>query len=209
MSETLRFRQRKSVTRTFRLEDDIDLKIEEVAAREKVSVNYLVNRILRRFIDWEYLADKFGITWETPSTLKRLLSYLTDDEVREFANWSCENAFRDFIVFWFKNVNLDNTIKTIRLHSLSGNFQIEERMEDGIKYIICKHNRGGSWSLYYEVLFKHMLVDHLKAKAEVNSTEDQVTIQIGLPRSDFLSKIEEENIHSRGTGSSRVFPLSH
>ena len=49
-----------SETRTIRLEGDILLKLEELANQENVSISFIINKALRRHVEWEIYAEKFG-----------------------------------------------------------------------------------------------------------------------------------------------------
>ena len=49
----------KNVTRTVRLEDTLDRAIQEKAKEANTSVNFLVNRLIRKYIDW----TPFFQTW--------------------------------------------------------------------------------------------------------------------------------------------------
>jgi hypothetical protein len=49
------------VTRTLRLEEDLDKAIVRRASNEKVSVNFLVGRSLRKMVDWDIPVMDFGM----------------------------------------------------------------------------------------------------------------------------------------------------
>src|SRR5256885_12038831 len=41
----------KSVTRTIRIDEDIDFQLEKLAHEQRVSVNYFANQALRKFVE--------------------------------------------------------------------------------------------------------------------------------------------------------------
>ncbi len=49
-----------SETRTIRLDSDVLLKIEELAEQENISISFVINKALRRHVEWEIYAEKFG-----------------------------------------------------------------------------------------------------------------------------------------------------
>src|SRR5438094_593830 len=50
----------KSVTRTVRIDEDIDYQLEKLAHEQRVSVNYFANQALRKFVEWDVFADRLG-----------------------------------------------------------------------------------------------------------------------------------------------------
>src|SRR5260370_37173469 len=72
-----------SETRTIRLEGDILLKLEELADQENVSISFIINKALRRHVEWEIYAEKFGFMMEFTSMMRRLNESYSYEEDRE------------------------------------------------------------------------------------------------------------------------------
>src|SRR6266705_6013679 len=49
-----------SETRTIRLEGDVFPKLEALAEQEDVSISFIINKALRRHVEWQIYAEKFG-----------------------------------------------------------------------------------------------------------------------------------------------------
>src|SRR5207244_7586597 len=49
-----------TVTRTFRIDRDVDRKMEGLSSEGRVSMNQMANKALRRYVEWEVNAEKFG-----------------------------------------------------------------------------------------------------------------------------------------------------
>ena len=93
-----------SETRTIRLEGDILLKLEELANQENVSISFIINKALRRHVEWEIYAEKFGFMMAFTAKMRRIYESLTDAEARELGRQSAENEYSEFINFWFKKI---------------------------------------------------------------------------------------------------------
>ncbi len=52
-TRTIRLARVPSETRTIRLEGDILAKLEELAKQEYVSISFIINKALRRHVEWE------------------------------------------------------------------------------------------------------------------------------------------------------------
>ncbi len=67
-----------SVPTTFRVDADVFEAVSSLAEKEKTSVNAVANRALRRYIEWEVFAEKFGLLSITSGTITKLFDTLTD-----------------------------------------------------------------------------------------------------------------------------------
>lgn len=172
----------KSVTRTIRVANEIDDFLREFAEKEGVSVNFLVNRSLRKFVDWDIYAEKFGIVSLPGSLIDRMMDYLDEDQARELGRWVGRNSIREFITFWFKEVSLRTVVKGYpRLAAQYGRaFEYDEHVENGRWVIILKHGKGHKWSVYYEELLRALFEDILKKETKVETTQDLVVVRFSV-----------------------------
>src|SRR5256712_12908476 len=95
-----------SVTRSVRIEKDADERLRHLAEQGDASVNPLVNRALRKFVEWDAYGEKFGCVALPSSLIERMMDRLTDEEAGELGRWVGRNLIPEFITFWFKEVNL-------------------------------------------------------------------------------------------------------
>lgn len=191
-------RGRKTVTRTIRIDEEVDRNLAELAFKERISVNYLVNNALRRYVEWDYLATKYGVISNFIPASKKQMDYLTDEEVIELAEWVGKSLFKEYVMFFFKCQDLESMLKSIRLLGSSGNFQYEDYVDGDVHTVICKHGCGPKWSLYYETVFRCVFGD-IGVAAKVESTEDQVLIRLNAPKHRFLNPLYEdfqESVHA-------------
>ena len=84
---------RKTTTRAFRIDDTVDRQLRELAEREGVTVSFLANKALRRLVEWDMYADRFGFTAMPKEALSRMIGLLSEDEVRKLGRWAGEGFF--------------------------------------------------------------------------------------------------------------------
>src|SRR5215467_15379980 len=73
----------ETVTRTFRIDRDVDDKLGGLSTEERVSMNQIANKALRRYVEWESNAEKFGTVTTSGSTIKKFFDYLTVEQAKE------------------------------------------------------------------------------------------------------------------------------
>jgi len=168
-----------SETRTIRLEGDILLKLEELANQENVSISFIINKALRRHVEWEIYAEKFGFMMVFTAKMRRIYESLTDAEARELGRQSAENEYSEFINFWFKKIDFDTTVKALELlgSEYARSFRFEHSFDGSMHTIIFKHDRGPRTSAYYAEMAK-VLFNRLNLKVDTVESDQQVTITV-------------------------------
>ena len=168
-----------SETRTIRLEGDILLKLEELANQENVSISFIINKALRRHVEWEIYAEKFGFMMVFTAKMRRIYESLTDAEARELGRQSAENEYSEFINFWFKKIDFDTTVKALELlgSEYARSFRFEHSFDGSMHTIIFKHDRGPRTSAYYAEMAK-VLFNRLNLKVDTIESDQQVTITV-------------------------------
>ena len=91
----------RSVTRTLRLEPALDAFLAQSAERAGVSPSSLVNQALRKFVEWDSYAEKYGVVSIPQSLVARLMHMLPEAKVREIGRWVGTTLVREFLTFWF------------------------------------------------------------------------------------------------------------
>ncbi len=165
------------MTRSVRLEKEIDEAILEAAEVEGVSVNLLVSRILRRFVDWEIRAERFGFVEIPPELPVMMGELIPEEQLRELGRWFGNTGLREFILFWFKELNFDTLARAFpELMAKYGRVFTYEHTNDGDRGVmIIRHNGGAKWSAFYEEALKTAFRELLGSSVSVEVSQNNVT----------------------------------
>jgi hypothetical protein len=187
---TTRVPHSKSVVRNFRLDEDVDKSLHKYALQEGISINSLVNRALRGYVLWDVNVSRFGGVTLAGESLTRIMNYLSDNEVREFAQWAAKNSVRDFVNFFFGEVTLQTLLKELKLLAdYGGHFKYEESTSGHIRTVVLMHGRGMKWSIHFGE-WVSLAVEELQGmKVEAERTENQVIFRIPLPTDEELGRL--------------------
>jgi hypothetical protein len=168
-----------SETRTIRLEGDVLLKLEELAKQENVTISFIINKALRRHVEWEIYAEKFGFMMAFTAKMRRLYESFSDEEVRELGRQSAENEYSEFINFWFKKIDFDTTLKALEIlgSEYARSFKFEHSFDGNTHTIIFKHDRGPRTSAFYAEMAR-VLFNRLNMKVDAVESDQQLTITV-------------------------------
>jgi len=149
-----------------------------MAEEERVTVNSLVNRALRKLVDWDVYAEKFGVVSMTPWLALQIMEKQSVDEARELGNRVARQSARQAIETIFLDFTLANTLRFLRLFGrYGGRFEFEDSTEGRKHVVLIRHGQGLKWSTYYEGILRGLLEDELGLSIKV-----QVSLDVCLAR---------------------------
>ena len=172
-----------SVTRSVRIEKDADERLRKLAEQSDTSVNTLVNRALRKFVEWDAFGEKFGFVTMPGVILFRLMDHLTEDQARDLGTWAGRNLMKEYITFWFKEVTPETLLEGFpRLFAKYARaFAYEEHGEDEYRVIILKHGGGPKWSIFYQEATITAFRELINREVRVEKLENQIVIRLRIP----------------------------
>jgi hypothetical protein len=170
----------KSITRTVRIDDDVDRLLVEYAEKNGISVNLLIERALKKHTEWQVYAGKFGFL-DTPLSLySRIMGLLSLEQAKELGLWVGRNFAKDFILFWFKKIDFGSAIKGLELlgSSYARFFEFIYENEGLVHTIILKHDRGINSSILWDQVVRYVFAELIKMRVETEVTSDQLVARI-------------------------------
>ena len=179
---------RPSENRSFRLDHDTIDKLNDISEKERVSVNVLANRALRRYVEYDVPGEKFGLITISKALLKTLFALMTEELGRK----SGHEAGPAFVTFWYKKFDLENTIKAIgKVTSEYGrNFSFDRSFDGKTHVLVMRHESGKNASAYYAESVKAVFA-LLGLDCRMEENEDQVTAYVdALPSRGLLPPLK-------------------
>jgi hypothetical protein len=165
--------------------------LHALSEKEKVSVNALADKALRRYVEYDVLAEKFGLITVSKGLLKTLFALMTEKQARELGRKSGGEAGPAFVTFWYKKFDLENTIKAIgKVTSEYGrNFSFESSFDGKTHVLVMRHESGKNASGYYGESVKAIFA-LLGLDCRIEENEDQVTAHVGAISSPAVFSTE-------------------
>jgi hypothetical protein len=156
--------------------------LRQSADQERTSVNFLVNRALRKLVEWDSPGEKFGIVSIPYAFIDKAMSYMNEEQAAELGRWVGTHLVKEFITFWFKEVSARTLLQGYpRLTAQYGRaFDYEEHSEGPRWVIVLKHGGGARWSTYYGELLRAILKEHVHREVDIERGENQVVARFTL-----------------------------
>jgi hypothetical protein len=157
----------QGATRTIRFEKGLDEALQTIGRHQKMSVNAIVNRLVREYVEWERYNEKIHIMEVSPTLLTKLMERCPLDEARELGRVMSRDLIRPSIEQMFVDFTFDNTVEFLRRFSqYTRRFDFEDSVEGRKHLIMLRHSLGLKWSAYYGGMLAEILEEGLGIRIE-------------------------------------------
>ena len=99
---------KKSTTMTFRIDGNIITKLRSEADNREISLNVLVNQILKRFIEWDLFEPKVGLIPMARAIVIKLFENMSEDAIADMARDVGVNTVREISLFMEHKTDLES-----------------------------------------------------------------------------------------------------
>src|SRR5919109_2096853 len=168
-------KNRKTTTITLRIDTDIMQNLYNKAEQDAISLNTLVNQILKRYVEWDMFEAKVGMIPLSKPVAKELFQRLSREDIIKMAKDVAKNAVYDIALF-MKGGKMDPDLFVSWFLSRMKNCSeitkanVGEESSESIHTYIIKHDLGENWSLYHKALLESIFNDLLARPIQINTT---------------------------------------
>ncbi len=188
-------KQRKTRSTTFRLDTNIVSELQRDADQGEISLNVLVNQILRRYIEWDRYENKLNLLPIPKLMLTRLieetLEVAKDAKVKDLEacrNKIAKNAaevalniIKDSVIFMKKEYDLWTVLDVLRNYMKVAGITSDHTLKADRKHVfIIQHDLGPNWSLFAKELLSLIFAELSQVSADISMTSKTVKAEIKL-----------------------------
>lgn len=172
--------RKKTVTRTFRISQEWDGVLQREAEEQGVSVNVLMNKILRRYSLFERWADKYEVLHIMPRTLERILGAASDEGLGEAGKTEGSVRPIDSLTMMGRRINRESLV-SLMTEFYGGPdyarwFHCDYHPEMGSDVFHLRHKLGNKWSIFIQNYLTAMFESLLKAQVDTKVLDQAVTL---------------------------------
>ena len=186
---------KKSRSVTFRLDSKVIDELQTEADNREISLNVLVNQVLKRYADWDRYENKIGMMPVPRMILSNLIdkaiaiaksSGIKDvDHYRdEIIKQAAELAFtlmKDSVLFMKKQYNLWVVLSVLEEYMKVSGIKADHKLEGSRKHVfIIQHELGENWSLFSKELLGLIFEKLANVKADFSVTPNTTVAEVVL-----------------------------
>jgi hypothetical protein len=172
-------RKRKTVGRSFRIDEEWLEVLNEEAERQGISVNSLLNRLLQQYAYIRYML-RYGAITLTRKGFSAILECCPEDKLRENGRNAGSTISRDVLLTMGAAPDYNFVILLIKkiLSEFAGWFECDHHVKRDNEILHFRHDLGIMWSIYVEAAASEMFSSVLGKKVTTEISDSSVTITI-------------------------------
>jgi hypothetical protein len=181
---------------TFRLDANVIDELQNEADAKDMSLNVLVNQILRRYVNWDRYETKIGMMPVPKLMLSTLIdesvavakrSGVNEAEIVRYKNQIVQDAaqiafsmMKDSVLYMKKQYNLWAVLSVLQEYMKVSGIKSDHTIEGRKHIFLVQHELGESWSLFTKELL-HLIFNELgQARAEIKVTRNTTIAEVNL-----------------------------
>jgi hypothetical protein len=178
-SSVIPTKSKKTIIRSFRINEESFNVLEEETALLNVSVNTLVDQIIGVHTSYERFMKKFGMMRTARSTIRRLLEILPEDKVAQAARQHMKEMGKIAIIAKYGELNLTSLLSALFLMMTYGGWGefLETELSQYRQVVTLTHPMGQNGSIYLSSFVK-ALFEEIDIEPRITTTDQAVVIEI-------------------------------
>jgi len=187
LSRVNRFgKRKKTITRTFRIRQEWDSVLQEEAARQGVSVNVLLNKLLRKYSLYSRWTDRNNAVSFPQRTLREILKTVQVESLAEAGTKSGALDAINIVNSMGLTLNYESFVYLITEH-LGGPhfarwFQCFHHTQGNKDIFHLQHDLGPKWSVFLEKYILAFLKSITDTEATTRVYDYAITLNVTRPK---------------------------
>jgi hypothetical protein len=168
---------RRTVTMTFRIDEHILNLLKSESERKDISLNTLVNHVLKQYVEWDMYAAKGGMLPLAKPVVSALFDKMTPQEVVELASKVGQSAIHDIALFMTSRIDLESFVSWFEMRMKNSSIQLSHKFENGSHSYVIKHELGYNWSLYHKTILQLMFNQIFEKQVKISIYDTALAFQ--------------------------------
>lgn len=182
---------------TFRLDPNVVDNLRREADQKEISLNILVNQVLRRYVKWDTFEPKIGMIPVPKIILSTCFNKAImiangagmnpgeiDSHRDEIIRSAAEISFsliKDSALLMKRTYNLWTVLEILQEYMKVSDMKSDHRIEAGNTHVfMIQHELGENWSLFTRVLLNLIFENLASVKPDVNITPNTIVAKVVL-----------------------------
>lgn len=169
----------KAVTRSFRLDQEWDRAITELAKKEDVSISGLLEKIVRDYILFYQWAEELESVIFSPNTINTIIEAIDEDKLREIGVEVAQTAFNES--YLVRGDELDLETVTFQIKDQMGKyahwFTVDEHNTES-HYFYVKNKLGRKWGIFVEAYLSSLIKKVAGLEVETEKVGENILVRL-------------------------------
>ena len=167
----------KTVTTSFRMNAEVYRVLHSNAQEKDVSLNSLVNHILRSYTEFGMYQSKFKAIVTSQLMFTELMDSLGDEALAQVGSMAGAEVPKSLISAMYGELNLKNAVRFLKVVAAhTSDWRYSETAGGGGTTIVLAHDLGRKGSIYFANYFDSMF-RVVGVRPKISQTDNSVTLR--------------------------------
>ena len=162
---------------TFRIETKILEKIREEGGNNQISVSNLINKILKRYVEWDSYEPKVGMIPMAKPVITTLFNMMSEEEILDLVLNFGKNVVQDIAYFMKMKSDPDTFLTWFEIRMRRSFVEFNHLQENDRHIYVLKHDLGYNWSLYHKKILEKIFNEIFNKSIIIAITDIMLTIE--------------------------------
>ncbi|ALI36297.1 hypothetical protein NMY3_02096 [Candidatus Nitrosocosmicus oleophilus] len=158
---------KKTATMTFRIDENVLNVLRTESDRGQITLNSLVNQLLKRYVDWDMFEPKVGMIPIAKPIVVELFKKMSKEEITNMAVNIGKDVVHDIALFMKNRMDLESFLSWFETRMASSLTETNHTLQDGYQVYVLKHELGENWSLYHKIILELMFNEIFNMKVDI------------------------------------------
>jgi len=159
---------------TFRISSSSIHQLREESKKKQVSLNTLVNQILKDHLDWHTYAAQARMFPVPRSTFSRIIDDLNEEELSKHAVNIAKKEFVDIGLLLRGEFTVSSFINILENWSRMSSIPHKHEINNDVHNFIIQHDMGMKFSFLIKELYRYILEEVFGRKSDFTITDNTV-----------------------------------
>src|SRR5579864_3629014 len=123
-------------------------QLKEESVEKDLSLNTLVNQILKLHVDWYSNASRAGFLPIRRVAIQKFLERYTEDELYQIGQDVAKETNKDLVLLMRDKFDVDNALHVLESWLKASNYRYRDIVTGHIHKIVIHHDMGTKWARY-------------------------------------------------------------
>jgi hypothetical protein len=170
----------KSETLTFRIDRDNVKKLRSEAETQGISLNSLINQILKSFLEWHIFEPKVGMVPLSKPVVEELFTKMSKEQIIDIATRVGKNEVENAAMFMKGGkMDLDSFLSWFETRMKNSSIQMSHVFDekDRTYNYIIKHDICENWSLYFKEIVLYIFNELFGKRVDITTSHTMLTFK--------------------------------
>jgi len=177
---TAEIKRNATASITFRIEESNIKKLRSEAEGQGVSLNSLVNQILKSFLEWHIFEPKVGMVPIAKPIVQELFTKMSKEQIADIAMRVGKNEVRSAALFMKEGkLDLESFLSWFESRMKNSSIQINHAYDPNNRTYtyVMKHDICENWSLYFKTILEYIFNEVLGKRVYFNTSNTMLTFK--------------------------------